>query len=113
MVDLIDNAGIEMKLKRHYIEGCKGIPKLSSMDSDVKSDMCLRDTRFSNNVCICEKVSEGEIMAAMKRPLGAVDLLGIKRRVRAGGMGLCQGRRCKEKVLQIIKHERNGKNKDT
>ena len=38
----------------------------------------------------CERITEGEILDAIHRPLGARSVDGVKRRTRAG-MGLCQG----------------------
>ena len=50
-------------------------------------------------VCRCEEITVGEIKKAIKE--GARDVVGIKRRVRAG-MGLCQGRTCEKLVQQIL-----------
>lgn len=53
-------------------------------------------------VCRCEEVTVGEIKNAIKE--GARDIVGVKRRTRAG-MGLCQGRTCEKLVSQIIASE--------
>lgn len=53
-------------------------------------------------VCRCEEVSLGEIKKAVAR--GASDLIGVKRRTRAG-MGLCQGRTCSKIVSRIVAQE--------
>nr|WP_288556510.1 (2Fe-2S)-binding protein [uncultured Mediterraneibacter sp.] len=53
-------------------------------------------------VCRCEEVTVGEIRQAIRE--GAHDLVGIKRRVRAG-MGLCQGKTCEKLVQQILSQE--------
>ena len=53
---------------------------------------------------ICELVTEGEILDAIHRPLGARSLDGVKRRVRAG-MGRCQGGFCAPRVMEIISRE--------
>jgi NAD(P)H-nitrite reductase large subunit len=50
-------------------------------------------------VCRCEEVTLGEIKQAIID--GAVDVIGVKRRTRAG-MGLCQGRTCERMVQQIL-----------
>lgn len=55
-------------------------------------------------VCRCEEITVGEIKEAIKQ--GAKDVVGVKRRVRAG-MGLCQGRTCEKLVQQIIAKELN------
>jgi len=53
-------------------------------------------------VCRCEEITVGEIKEAIKQ--GARDVIGVKRRVRAG-MGLCQGRTCEKMVQQILCQE--------
>ncbi len=53
-------------------------------------------------VCRCEEITAAEIKQAIKE--GAKDVVGVKRRVRAG-MGLCQGRTCEKLVQQILMQE--------
>lgn len=53
-------------------------------------------------VCRCEEITAGEIRQAIRE--GARDVVGIKRRVRAG-MGLCQGKTCEKMVQQILCQE--------
>lgn len=53
-------------------------------------------------VCRCEEISVAEIRTAIRQ--GARDVVGVKRRTRAG-MGLCQGRTCEKLVQQIIAQE--------
>ena len=55
-------------------------------------------------VCRCELVTEGEIVDAIHRPLGATTLDGIKRRTRAG-MGRCQAGFCSPKTVEILARE--------
>jgi NAD(P)H-nitrite reductase large subunit len=50
-------------------------------------------------VCRCEEVTAGQIKQAISE--GARDVVGVKRRVRAG-MGLCQGHTCEKLVQQIL-----------
>ena len=52
----------------------------------------------------CENITEGEIIEAIKRPLGGQTLDGIKRRTRPG-MGRCQGGFCGPRVQEIISRE--------
>lgn len=56
------------------------------------------------NVCRCEMISEGEILDAIHRPLGATTMDGIKRRTRAG-MGRCQAGFCTPKTMEILERE--------
>ena len=49
-------------------------------------------------------VSEGEILDAIHRPLGATTTDGVKRRTRAG-MGRCQSGFCNPRVVEILARE--------
>lgn len=62
------------------------------------------DNKFDDDmlVCRCEEVTVGEIRRAISE--GAYDVVGVKRRTRAG-MGLCQGRTCEKMVQQILAEE--------
>jgi glycerol-3-phosphate dehydrogenase len=55
-------------------------------------------------VCRCEQVTEAEIRDAIRRPMGARTIDGVKRRTRAG-MGRCQGGFCSPRVLAILSEE--------
>ena len=55
-------------------------------------------------ICRCETVTEGEILNAIRRPLGARSLDGVKRRTRAG-MGRCQSGFCSPKVMELLAKE--------
>ena len=59
---------------------------------------------YGQIICRCESVTEGEIVDAIHRPLGARSLDGIKRRIRAG-MGRCQAGFCSPKVMDILARE--------
>ena len=49
-------------------------------------------------------ISEGEILDAIHRPLGARALDGVKRRTRAG-MGRCQSGFCSPRTMEILERE--------
>jgi glycerol-3-phosphate dehydrogenase len=51
------------------------------------------DPRGGRIVCFCERVTEGEVSAALTSPIPAVDLGGLRRRTRATN-GRCQGFFC-------------------
>lgn len=55
-------------------------------------------------ICRCEVVTEAEIRAAIRRPVGATSIDGVKRRTRAG-MGRCQGGFCSPRVAEILAEE--------
>jgi glycerol-3-phosphate dehydrogenase len=55
-------------------------------------------------ICRCEQITEGEIVEAIRRPVGARTLDGVKRRCRPG-CGRCQGGFCGPRVLDILARE--------
>ena len=62
------------------------------------------DPAFGRIVCRCEKVTEGEILGAIRSPVPARTVDAVKRRVRAG-MGRCQGGFCMPRVMEILSSE--------
>ncbi len=60
-----------------------------------------KDSAYSKIVCRCEKVTEGEIFAALDSPLKPRSLDALKRRVRVG-MGRCQGGFCTPRLMEIM-----------
>ncbi len=64
------------------------------------------DKLYGRVICRCETITEGEIVAAIKSPVGARTVDGVKRRTRAG-MGRCQGGFCGPRVTQILARELN------
>lgn len=62
------------------------------------------DPEYGEIICRCEKVTKGEILDAIRRPLPARTLDAVKRRTRSG-MGRCQGGFCGPKVVEIIAEE--------
>ena len=63
-----------------------------------------RDPAYGRIVCRCEGISEGEIRDAVKGPIPALTLDGIKRRTR-GGTGRCHGGFCTPRILEIVSRE--------
>ena len=61
-----------------------------------------RDPAYGEIVCRCERVTEAEIVAAIRR--GHTTLDGIKYFTRAQ-MGRCQGGFCTYKILKILMRE--------
>ncbi len=72
--------------------------------SEPLAVLIARDPAYGRIVCRCEQVSEAVIRAAIRRPLGARTLDGIKRRTRAN-MGRCQGGFCTPRTLEILSEE--------
>ena len=76
----------------------------SEMTDEERRAAVAEDSLYGNVVCRCETVTEAEIRAAIRRPVGAKTVDGVKRRVRSG-MGRCQGGFCGPKVAEILAEE--------
>ena len=74
------------------------------MSMEQKEAVVAADPSYGNIICRCETVTEAEIRAAIRRPVGARTIDGVKRRTRAG-MGRCQGGFCLPRVADIISEE--------
>ena len=74
------------------------------MDFAARQALIRENPAYGNIICRCEQVSEGEILDAIRRPLGARSLDGVKRRTRAG-MGRCQAGFCSARVMDILRRE--------
>ena len=74
------------------------------MNDEERASAVSADPAYGNIVCRCEVVTEAEIREAIRRPVGARTVDGVKRRTRAG-MGRCQGGFCSPRVAQIISEE--------
>ena len=81
-----------------------GIPKFREMTNDERAKRIAENSAWGRVVCRCETVTEAEIVEAIRRPLGATTLDGVKRRTRAG-MGRCQSGFCTTRVLDILARE--------
>ncbi|MCR4617397.1 MAG: NAD(P)/FAD-dependent oxidoreductase [Lachnospiraceae bacterium] len=92
------------KKKENFISKRKGIPSMALANADEKKKLIEENLLYANVVCRCELVTEGEILDAINRPLGATTLDGIKRRTRAG-MGRCQAGFCSPKTVEILARE--------
>lgn len=102
-------AGIVQKImparkKADFIAERKGIPEMATAGKEERRKLIRENPAYANVVCRCELVTEGEIVEAIHRPLGAMTLDGIKRRTRAG-MGRCQAGFCMAKTVEILARE--------
>lgn len=82
----------------------KGIPQVSKLSFEERAALIKERPDYGTIVCRCENVSEGEIVDAIRRTLGATSLDGVKRRVRQG-MGRCQAGFCTPRTMEILARE--------
>ena len=100
--------GLELSERDDYIETRRRDGHMKKhfrdMTDEEKNEAIKNDPAYGRIICRCETVTEGDIIEAIKSPLGANSLDMIKRRTRAG-MGRCQGGFCSVRVVDIIARE--------
>ena len=82
----------------------KGIVRPELLSREERAELIRKNPAYGTIICRCESVSEGEIVDAITRTLGAKSLDGIKRRVRQG-MGRCQAGFCTPRTMEILSRE--------
>ena len=82
----------------------KGVLNPKTLSEEDYAALIRENPAYGNIICRCEMITEGEILDAIHRPLGARSLDGVKRRTRAG-MGRCQSGFCSPKVIEILERE--------
>lgn len=90
--------------KKEFIDKRRELYKFRELDQDKINELIKIDKRYGNIVCVCNKVSEGEIVECIRRPLGARTVEGVKRRTGAG-LGSCHGSYCERKIISILAKE--------
>ena len=105
MASLISDK-LSLSLKSSWSGICHDIKKPFEMSDSERAELIASDPSYGKIICRCETITEGEIIASIRRPLGARSLDGVKRRTRAG-MGRCQGGFCSPRVMEILSRELN------
>lgn len=90
--------------KPGYVATRKGMLRPELMSIEERAKLIQEKPAYGTIICRCESVSEGEIVDAIRRTLGATSLDGIKRRVRQG-MGRCQAGFCTPRTMEILARE--------
>lgn len=90
--------------KQDFVSARKGIVNMALASEEERHAKIKENPAYGKVICRCEMVTEGEILEAIHRPLGATTTDGIKRRTRAG-MGRCQSGFCNPRVVEILARE--------
>lgn len=95
---------LKLAEKDDFIPTRQGILSPAGLTIEERNELIRRDPAYGSIICRCEMISEGEILDAIRRPLGARSLDGVKRRTRAG-MGRCQSGFCSPRVMELLERE--------
>lgn len=100
--DLLKKAGLRLSEKPDYDPFVGKRARVKDLTPYEVDKLAAADPAYANMICRCEKVSEAEIVAAIRA--GHTTLDGIKYFTRAQ-MGRCQGGFCTYKIIKIIMRE--------
>lgn len=95
---------LPLEARKDFIATREGVKHINSLPVEEREKLIKENPAYSVIVCRCEMITEGEILDAIRRPLGAKTLDGIKRRTRAG-MGRCQAGFCTPRTMELISRE--------
>ncbi|MEE8885247.1 MAG: NAD(P)/FAD-dependent oxidoreductase [Eubacteriales bacterium] len=106
VVEKLKEIGLDLTLKDNFKTTRKAIPIFHELPREEQEALIAKNPKYGTIVCRCQTITEGEILDAIHRPLGARTVDAVKRRVTAG-MGRCQGGFCGPKVIEILARELN------
>lgn len=106
VVEIVKDSGLNLEFNSDFVKKRKGITFFHTLSLEEQEKIISENPLYGNVICRCETVTEGEILEALRRPLGARSMDAVKRRVRPGS-GRCQGGFCGPKVIEIIARELN------
>lgn len=106
VIELLNSEGLKIDKKTDFISRRIRTKPFIELTDDEKMAALKENPLFGRVVCRCEHVTEGDIINAIKGPLGPRTVDGVKRRLRAG-MGRCQGGFCMPRVVEILARELN------
>jgi L-2-hydroxyglutarate oxidase LhgO len=101
-------SNIKCKLKNNYHDKRREFYRFRDLSNEERNEIIELDKRYGKVVCLCQMITEGEVVEAIRRPLGARTLEGVKRRTGAT-LGACQGSYCMNKIVSILARETNKK----
>jgi len=100
-VQELEQMGLCLDKKEKWIATREDPRAFQALSIQEKNAWIQRDPSYGRIVCRCEKISEGEILNAIRQNPPARDLDGVKRRTRSG-MGRCQGGFCAPHVMRLL-----------
>ncbi|MBQ4426238.1 MAG: NAD(P)/FAD-dependent oxidoreductase [Oscillospiraceae bacterium] len=100
MADMIAEK-LGARQKADFNPNRRGFIEVAKLPREERARLIKERPEYGRIVCRCENISEGEILDAINRTLGARSLDGVKRRVRQG-MGRCQAGFCTPRTMELL-----------
>lgn len=104
MIELLAKEGLRLEKKKDFIPQRTRIRRFLELTPQEQEKLLALHPEEGRVICRCEGITEGDIVRALKRPVGTTSLDGIKKRLRLG-MGRCQGGFCTMHAIEILSRE--------
>ncbi|MGL4740470.1 MAG: NAD(P)/FAD-dependent oxidoreductase [Sarcina sp.] len=95
----------------NFIDKRREFYRFKNLTNEQRNELIDVDEKYGKIICMCNLVTEGEIVDCIRRPLGARTLEGVKRRTGAT-FGRCHGASCISKIINILARELDRKPTD-
>ncbi|HDI73274.1 MAG: FAD/NAD(P)-binding oxidoreductase [Candidatus Altiarchaeales archaeon] len=92
---------MKLKINQKFKPKRKAPVRFSKLSDREKSELIRKNPNYGEIVCRCETVTKQEIIDALKNPLGARSIYGVRKRSKAT-CGRCQGGFCIPKIVKIM-----------
>ena len=103
-VEILKEEGLPLRPRLSFHPERRRTVRLADLGWAEIAALVAKDRLNGRVICRCERVSKAEVVAAIRGPLGARTLDGIKKRTRAQ-TGRCQGGYCTCHLLSILARE--------
>lgn len=104
VADMVKDLLGQPAAKANFKPERRKVIRFIELPDEEKNALIKKDPRYGRIICRCESITEGEIVDAIHRKVGARTLDGVKKRVRPGS-GRCQGGFCGPRVMEILARE--------
>ena len=99
---VVENLGCSKS--NNFIDKRREFYRFRSLTNEQRNELVAVDKKYGKIICMCNMITEGEVIDCIRRPLGARTLEGVKRRTGAT-FGRCHGANCISKIIDILARE--------
>lgn len=104
--EMLADMGADLSLRDDFDPNRRPLHYFKELSEDEKNEMIAKNPEYAHVICRCERVSEGEILEAIRTNPRPISVDGVKRRTRAT-MGRCQGGFCTPYIVELLAAEMN------
>ncbi len=80
-------------------------PSFRDKSPEEQAELIRQNPDYGEIICRCETITKAEVLDAIRAPLGASTVVGVKYRCRAM-MGRCQGGYCQTRITDLLMREK-------